>query len=445
MGVSDLLRSLLQAIFRQRAIMWTVVAGVLVAAGAASTLLPPVWRATALIGTPQDFGETTGIGLLASHDLHRQVVARIGATILYPGLDDEAAADAFSRDLNAFQRQEDSVEITFDNRDPAVAARALAITLDVLGEQRARVLEESGRGALDQQEAAYKRALAEAHRRLDDYRQRNRVWSGEEERRQFLAQRGEMAGDLQRTLNSQNELAARMRSLKNQMAQVPSTVMPEQPTDHYKVVDDAKARLLELQLKEQELLSKYREDSQFVTTVREEIGRVKTFINEMTASMNQRNKPASNDLYVELSKELVRAETQMNSLDGRRAALETQLAQMDQHMEEMNNSDHELRGLQQAVADGEANLRRIEEARVSQTVGAAAQGIGLSVIQAPHPPIHPIQPNPRLYFALALPLGLLGGIAAAAMAEALSGSFGTPADVERRLGLPVLAALPLKP
>jgi capsular polysaccharide biosynthesis protein len=50
-----------------------------------------------------------------------------------------------------------------------------------------------------------------------------------------------------------------------------------------------------------------------------------------------------------------------------------------------------------------------------------------------------------VYFAIALPVGLLGGLAAALLAEALSGTFATSDDVERRLGLPVLAALPAKP
>ncbi len=441
----QVLRAIVQALFRQRAVFWALLLVALAAAGGASFLLPPAWRASALVATPQDIGEPTGIGLLASHELHRQVVARLGADKLYPGLDPEAAAEALGHDLAATHRGEDSIRITYDGRTPALAVDALNTTLAVMAEQNAQLLAEASKGSLDQQAEVLKGVLDDAQRRLDAYKEANKLDGAVDQRQELVQRRAELNAQLKDTIDTQAALTARMRSLRAQIEAPapPPDPAPDQSASHAKIVDEAKARLLDLQLKEQDLLSKYTETSQFVVTVRREIAQVKTFLNDMAPAAPVHSKPTAGDSYVELSKQLVSAETQLSGIEGRRAVLETQLAQADQRLGEINNGNEDLRRLERAVADAETNMRQVDEAR-NKRAADAGRAPGMTIIERPAAPPRPIRPDPPLYFGLAAAIGLLLGTGGAVLAQVLSSTFETPNDVERRLGLPVLAALPIK-
>jgi uncharacterized protein involved in exopolysaccharide biosynthesis len=442
-AVSNLLRTFLLALFRQRLVFGSVLLATLAVAAAWSFLPTPVWRARALVQVPQALGDPDGGGLLSSRELHRRVVIQLGADKLYPGLGIEDATDAFGRDLDSQPGESSALRITYDNRSAAAAVQGLQTLITLFGEERSRLSSQARSGTLDQQAELYRAALDQARKRLDTYRAANKVWSGDEERNLLLRQRADTDAELKRTVNDINELDARIRTLKQQMGQVPSTVEATDQGGRYKVVDDAKAKLLDLQLKERELLSKYRDDSQMVVTVREEIERVQAFLTEMNAAVDQRNKPAANETYVDLTRELLRAEAQRNSADSRRAALETQLPELDRRLAEIGAGAGQLHEMEQAVSAGEADLRRIEEARVTKTV-EAGQGGSLVVIEPPNAPAAPDHPNPLFTFAVALPLGLLGGLICALLAQSASATFASPPEVERRLGLPVLAVLPLK-
>ncbi len=443
----QILRAMAEALFRQRAVFWVLSLGALAIAGAASLLVPPAWRSSALVAAPQDFADPAGIGLLASTDLHRQVVARIGADQLYPGLDPEAAVDAFGRHLRASHRRENTFEVTYDGRTSALAVAALQAALSLMAEQNAHLQAAARDATLDRQAEILKGIRDAARQQLDAYRQENNLDGVADRRQQLLQQKAEMATQLKQTVNTQADLTARMRALRGQMDQLPTaTDAPPPPDDsssREKVIDEAKGRLLELQLKEQELLSKYTETSQFVVTVRHEIAQVKAFLGEMAPATGHHDKRTANDAYVELSRRMVNAENQMAGVTERRAALETQLAEVDQRLGDMDDSDQDLHRLERAAAEAEGNLGRFEEARRNHAA-EADRSRGMTIIAQPTAPSRPLRPDPTLYFGLAAGFGLLLGLGGAVLAQLLSATFGTPSDVERRLGLPVLAALPIK-
>ncbi len=438
--MTPLIRNAIEAIFRQRAAFLAMACGALLLAGAASLLVAPVWRATAVVAFPKTMSESSGIGLLADRELDRQVVNRLGPAALYPGLSPGRAAEAFAGDLAAVEQTPDSYQVTYDGRDPAIALRALETTFQVFGEQHAQALAALAGAAFDQQAATFTAMLDEAKGRLAAYQQTPGGPNADEERRQLLRQRADWNKEMDRLTASQNDLAMQLQALKSQMADTPATIPETDQSNRYKMIDDAKARLLELQLKEQELLAKYKETSQFVITVREEMARVRSYLNDMSASITQRARPSVNDSYVEMSRNLIKAQSQMTGMETRRSVLAGQLAEADRRLAELNAGFQQRQALQQAVAEAERNLSRLDEAR-RQTVDAS-QANPLLFIEPPRVSARPLQPDPLLYFGLALPVGLLTGLGLALLAQAFAGTFGAPKDVERRLGLPVLAALP---
>lgn len=67
----------------------------------------------------------------------------------------------------------------------------------------------------------------------------------------------------------------------------------------------------------------------------------------------------------------------------------------------------------------------------------------ISVVDRAEPPLHPSKPQPLINLAIAGLVGLLSGVAMAFLREAFDQGIRSPADVEAKLGLPFLGAIPL--
>lgn len=86
----------------------------------------------------------------------------------------------------------------------------------------------------------------------------------------------------------------------------------------------------------------------------------------------------------------------------------------------------------------DALLQRYKEVSVTAVVASN----NISVVDSASPPKLPSAPNMLLNLALAAVLGMGFGILAAFVLEALDESLATPEDVESKLGVPVLGAIP---
>ena len=83
-------------------------------------------------------------------------------------------------------------------------------------------------------------------------------------------------------------------------------------------------------------------------------------------------------------------------------------------------------------------LQRMKEAGVS----AGLKSSNIRVIDPATPPASPFSPNKSMNLALALAIGLMGGVGLAFFVEYLDGSIKTPDDVDRYIKLPFLGIIP---
>lgn len=84
-------------------------------------------------------------------------------------------------------------------------------------------------------------------------------------------------------------------------------------------------------------------------------------------------------------------------------------------------------------------LQRLKEVEVTEGIKAS----NIHVVDAAEVPVRAARPRPLVNLAVAILLGLIGGVALAFVQEHLDNSVKTPDDVERYLRLPTLGALPL--
>jgi capsular polysaccharide biosynthesis protein len=93
----------------------------------------------------------------------------------------------------------------------------------------------------------------------------------------------------------------------------------------------------------------------------------------------------------------------------------------------------------------EVNYRRyyekLEQARIDQALEIGKIS-NVSIVQPATFPMNPVKPNKKRNLAMGLFLGLFGGIGLAFFFEYMDHTLRRPQDIEERLQLPTLAALP---
>ena len=84
-------------------------------------------------------------------------------------------------------------------------------------------------------------------------------------------------------------------------------------------------------------------------------------------------------------------------------------------------------------------MKQREEARIS--LAKLESGVKTKLISPAVVPLEPVKPRKKIYIALAILLGLLGGLGLAYLVEYFDHSIDTPAKLEKLTGLPVLGSV----
>lgn len=134
----------------------------------------------------------------------------------------------------------------------------------------------------------------------------------------------------------------------------------------------------------------------------------------------------------ELAAQTEAIETMLAGLDERLTRLNERLAGTEPGSGAQANLDSQRGTLTNQVNDLTDRLNALATATVSP--GA--------VISEAQPPDQPARPAPAVVLASGAALGLVAGLAAAGLAERLARRVRRPADLSRRLGVPVLASFP---
>lgn len=370
-------RTVAHILFRHARIVAACLALALAAGTAAALLHEPRFRAEAVLAAGG--GDTDAlVALLQSRDLHESVLADLGGS-LYPALPEDERTARFAADLTAQAAGASPVvRLAFEGSNPAMATGALAALVEA-------VTEMGGAGVADP--AAERAALRERRAGL---------------RAQSVAAEAEAQAS-----------EATLAVLKARLAETPRTIEIASESERSAVVEEARAKLFELETREQELLGQYQEDSVFVRRVRAEMDNARRLLDRLLATSDTKVTRGANQVHQHLEGEVVRTEARWTAARTRADALARQIGEID---------------LSLAALDGLPSGRAsMDGVGVLQSAAARARAVG---------------PGPAAIMGIAALAGLVLAIVAAGLAQRLSNRFATPADIERRLGLKVLTSIP---
>jgi uncharacterized protein involved in exopolysaccharide biosynthesis len=394
------------------------------------------------------------IEILTNRDLMGKVITIVGVEKLYPDLIGKTYRDGVTpKDVAIIQfgkklsvegvKKSNVINVRFQHKDPHLAAQVVNLLLDSFKEKHLQVYSDPKSSFLEEQLGEYRQKLKTSEDTLQNFKQTQGVYSLDEQRNLMLRQRTGLDTTYKETQNRIKELQEKSLSLKAQTRTLAEDGNTFANSEQGKILTDAKAKLLDLQLKEQELLVKYKEESPPVKDVRKQIQMTSDFLNAQEKDVTTKGR-TGNLVYQEVEKERIKAEADLRAQEAKLASLGPQIARVDSELKNLDRQEKELQNLKRETAINEANyqvyVQRYEEARISDDMNSKKMA-NISIIQAASVPTEPVKPKKLLNVALAIVLGAVSALGAAFFSEYLGHTYNTAQDVEQRLGLPVLTSV----
>lgn len=447
-------RDILRIIRRHRRMMLVTVAACVLLAVAVTLVMKPVYQSDSVIVVKfgrefiyrSEVGEAanqpiptsasteellnTLVQLLQSRDIARATLTAVGVERLYPDLllpngqpDMTKALERFGRAFSARPlRSSNVVQLSFQNPDPALAESTLSTLIQIFRDRSLSIYANSQTEFFRQQNEQAQSRMVAAADKLADFRARYGALAYENGLPLLLQQWADFSALVARTDADLAAVTDRVTNLRKQAAATPAEVTAHVDKEPSRVVDDARTKLLNLRLREQELLIQFADDSPPLRQVRAEIRLADQFLRQLSTEFSGTVRQARNTALMAIEQELVRTDADRASLAARAASLRGELAKLDGQIAAVSKQDPERWSLERAVDNARAEVKqitaRLEQARLSDALNENRIG-NISIIQAPSMPDvrEPTRPRWSVNLGIGLALGLVLSVLLAVMLE----------------------------
>jgi uncharacterized protein involved in exopolysaccharide biosynthesis len=203
-------------------------------------------------------------------------------------------------------------------------------------------------------------------------------------------------------------------------------------------------RLLELMFKQAEISARYPEDSKEMRDIKQQI--------EVTRSLITREKEKKSGALTGIDEDKAALESVMKSEQAHLASLRARKKSLAGELEKREKALNELSPLEGKIAKMRRNISLSEQEYLkyrdnlqATEISAALDSAHVSNVKILQPatlPVAPVKPRKTRMIAIGLFIAFFGSIGFAFVIEYFDHSFKTNEEVERRLGLPVLATIP---
>lgn len=344
-------------------------------------------------------------------------------------------------------RKSNVIEIRFKHKDPQMAATVVNKLINLYLDRHLHVHKNPQSYTFFQQQfQIFKNKLRQTEERLKSFKKQQGITSINEEQSLLLRQEAELRAALNQTLSQKAETENRLLRIRQQLATTPKTIPQGEEIEHNRLlINTLEARLVELELKEKELLTKYTEQSRLVQSVRDEIHMVRERLAEQESKRYGKSRSGLNVTYQRLKEEFFRNEAELDALKGKKESQSAQLADYQRTIERLNRSELKLNQFQHTIDSARQNyqlyLTKLEESRISNAMDTEKIS-NVSVIEPARPPLKPVSPKVLLNIVLGVLFGTFGAIGLAFFMEYLDDNLERTEDVEDYLKIPVLASIP---
>ena len=339
-----------------------------------------------------------------------------------------------------------TIDICFEARSPRSAQEVLTALVDIYLEEHIAVHKTPGSFEFFTRQSNLARDnLAELEQRLQSVGKGTSMALIDEELRVALRRVSSLQEEIDRDQASLAAARARAQKLSETLAALPETVVTTSTTGFPNPAADRMRELLyELELREQNLLSNYDQQSRQVQDVRRQIAEAREIL-EKEQRIRTQTTTGMNNAQQQTEISLLQEQANISALETEVNHLRHGLTQARGQLQSLNERAAEMKRLNREIEMHEGNYRKytenLEQARIDQAL-TAGRISNIAVVQPATLPIKSVRPQKGLQLLLGILLGAFGAITLAFVCEYLDHTIRTPQEVEERLGLPVLAYVP---
>ncbi len=365
----------------------------------------------------------TEIEIFRSRELAAEVLDTLGVERLFPRLarrqgDDERllplAVKRFRKQLDVYHiKGSNVIGVAFRHRDPQIGVDVVNRLTELFKERHLQIFKNPKSPFLEEQVSLYRTKLAEAEEKLRLFRSENRIFAIGDQKSNLLRRYTDIRRRLADEKGRLVELARKQTAVEEYLAGVPERIEQFAESAQLQNIDDAKSRLLELKIKEHDLLARYPEDNRMVVATRENIEMIRGFIEEQDATTRDIVRTGRNPLYQQLEAELAAARIDYTAQLEKIEAFSQQLEQIDAELQRLTGRETQLAELQLQVEQNRESyktfLGKLEDSRIQDALDREKM-VNVVVIEKPMIPAKPVRPRKKLNLLVGIILGLACGL-----------------------------------
>jgi len=372
----------------------------------------------------------TEVQILTGRDLMEKVVDAVGPEELYPELGEKPLPPDWRREIAILNfrtnllvnpvKGSNLIEVYFRSKDPRVTAQVVNTLVDKLQERHLQVFSDPKSSFLEAQTKEYQEKLSKSEADIENFKQKNQVFSLDEQRSLLLHERDESEATLKTEQVRSRELQEKISFLKDRKNVY---------TDG--VLEQLRSNLNGLEQKEQELASKYNDDNLTLVNHRKEM----QVVREQIAKHEEEVRAA----------EMTKIQAELEPLLVKVAGLQQRYDEAARKLRQIDGLSRQFEDLKREAATNESNyqtyLKKTEEARISEDLDRRKM-TNVSVLERASVPITPIESKRQKTFGIGAFLAVALSLGLAYAAEYLPRGMTTPQSAVRRLSLPLMVTVP---
>ena len=394
--------------------------------------------------------------IAGSRVVKERTIEAIGPLTLYPQLESaqendlpvsEIALMRFNRDFDLDVSRNGMMEVAFESSSPALAARVVNTLVGFYLEKRLEAYKDPRSiGFLESKAIELRYKVEKAEEKLKEFKQGSKIVSYEQEKSFLVTQEMQLKSSIQ-DLEMQTKInKEKIEVLQKQLKSVPETVADSEAANR---VGGLQSQLLELQMQEADLLTRYQPTNRLVVNIRKKIQMLREYLQEESKASEDNVFISDNPVYQEFQKEILATQAEVDSFAIRKKELQSRLDEAKSrlgYLETLENQYAQLnRDLEGYRKEYQSYEQRLEQSRLYEELEQQKLN-SVSVLEPARPPLIPVDsPLPlKLLLAAALAFSAGGALGVGFLLDLTDHTVMTPEDAESRLAVPVLATIPYK-
>ncbi len=390
--------------------------------------------------------------ILTSREIKMSVLDKLGIAQIYPDLDAADPGSQRNSALLAFERNLDAellkgsnlMQVSFTHGNPDVAAKVLTQVIDAYLQRRSLIFASAAYGTAEADFVARTLQLNAADAKLAALKGQRNIRAFGEEQSLLLAQRNSLELRQSDTALALAQASARSSSLKDSLTGLLGDVTLSSETQRSEAVEGARKLVLDLKLKERDLSAKFHDSNLSVQDVRADIAQANAFIHELELTPTRTVRTGRSPARDTVESDLLRTLADVAQARAGKLTLVAQQTAIDKRLAAFATTETELPALERerrfAEVNYDAAAKRLRDEQALEELDRKRRS-NVSIVQAPVVPLQAKSVQP-LVLLVGLFVSLCVALLTAFLSALLRDTFLTPAQVERRLGLPMLAAVP---